>query len=113
MNHSALRTAFGRVPWELSADEFAAVAEPFLKLQPSLGGDGWPKHRLYGLSVSTMRFGMRLRLVYAGGPEDGYLADIEWDDEASLADPRRAFIVDALDRGEHVPPEVLADYPDL
>jgi len=56
---------------------------------------------------------MRFRLVVAGGPEDGYLAEVEWSDEASLADPRRAFIANAVARGERIPTEVLADYPDL
>jgi hypothetical protein len=60
-----------------------------------------------------MRFGMRLRLVMQGGPDGGYVADVDWSDEASLEDARRAFIADALLRGECVPTHVLKDYPDL
>jgi hypothetical protein len=95
----------GRAPWELSAEEFDAVAEPWLDMARG--------QRMFGLTVSTMRFGMRLRLVVLGGPENGYLADVSWDDEACFDDARRAFVADALLRGERVPPEVLADYPDL
>jgi hypothetical protein len=110
---AARRTAFGRAPWELSAEEFAAVAEPFISVQPARRGQSWPGHRMFGLTVSTLRFGMRLRLVAEGGPEGGYLADVEWSDQASLEDPRRAFVADALAQGQYVPPEVLADYPEL
>jgi hypothetical protein len=100
-----LRAAFGRAPWELTAEEFDAVAEPWLDLTRG--------ERMFGLTVSTMRFGMRLRLVVMGGPEHGYLADVEWDDHASFDDARRAFVLDALARGEDVPQHVLTDYPEL
>jgi hypothetical protein len=106
-------SAFGRAPWELSANEFDAVAELFIQLQPTLQRDGFPISRTFGLTVSTTRFGLRLRLKVFGGPEDGYVADIDWSDTASLDDPRRAFVVDALAHGQCVPPDVLADYPDL
>jgi hypothetical protein len=106
-------SAYGRAPWELSAGEFDAIAEPFVQLLPTMRGHGFPSSRTFGLTVSAMRFGMRLRLMVFGGPEDGYIADVAWSDAASLEDPRRAFIVDALGHGQYVPAAVLADYPDL
>lgn len=91
----------------MSAEEFEAAAEPFLQV------NGWASQRMFGLTVSTMRFGIRLRLRVPGGPDEGYLADVEAEDTASLDDPRRAFVVDALAQGHDVPADVLADYPDL
>jgi hypothetical protein len=110
---AARRRAFDRAPWEMTAEEFDAVAEPFVEMRPTAPGRSWPGHRMFGLTVSTMRFGMRLRLVVEGGPDGGYLADVDWSDEASLEDPRRAFIADALAQGYMVPRHVLADYPEL
>jgi hypothetical protein len=97
----------------VTAEEFEAIAEPFVQLTPTLGGHGFPSSRTFGLTVSAMRFGLRLRLVVFGAPEDGYIADVDGSDSASLEDARRAFVVDALAHGLRVPTEVLADYPDL
>jgi hypothetical protein len=106
---TTIRQLVGRAPWELSAFEFDAVCEPWF--ERSVFDPG--QHRMYGLSISQMRFGLRLRLVILGGPEDGYVADVDASDQASLEDARRAFVVDALSRGQRVPAHVLADYPDL
>ncbi|MBV8716315.1 MAG: hypothetical protein JOZ65_14725 [Chloroflexi bacterium] len=105
---TVFRGALHHAPWEMTAEEFDAVAEPFLA---KTVGSSQP--RMFGLSVSTMRFGLRVRLMVEGGPEEGYLADIAADDEASLRDARRAFVAEALAHGAHVPGHVLADYPDL
>jgi len=105
---ATLRAAAGRPPWELSAKEFDAVSEPWFEAGATSGSP-----RMFGLSVSTLRFGLRLRLRLVGGPAEGYVADVPWSDSASLEDPRRAFVVEALEQGESVPPSVLADYPDL
>jgi hypothetical protein len=106
---SLLRAATGRAPWELSAAEFEAAREPWFELSRYEFG----ACRMFGLSISEMRFGLRLRLAILGGPEDGFVVDVDGSDEASLHDPRRAFVVDALARGLRVPQHVLADYPDL
>jgi hypothetical protein len=108
-NPTTLRAAVGRAPWELSAEEFDNVCEPWFETTPG----GPSSHRMFGLSVSHLRFGLRLRLVVLGGPEGGYVAEVDWSDEASLNDPRRAFIQEALTSGQRVPAHVLADYPDL
>jgi hypothetical protein len=108
-NPATVRASIGRAPWELTDEEFDAVCEPRFESMSS----GTPGHRMFGLRISHMRFGVRLRLVMLGGPTEGYVADVEWSDEASLEDARRAFVVEALSRGERVPADVLADYPDL
>lgn len=104
-----LRATAGRAPWELTHEEFEAVSEPWFELSPYEFG----ACRMYGLSISQMRFGVRLRLVILGGPVEGYVADVEASDAANLDDARRAFVAEALARGVRVPPHVLADYPDL
>jgi hypothetical protein len=85
------------------------VCEPWFEKSPFEIG----QHRMFGLSISQMRFGLRLRLVVLGGPSEGYVVDVDASDEAAMEDARRAFVADALARGEHVPSRVLADYPDL
>lgn len=105
-----MRAAFGRPPWQLTAEEFEAVAEPWFEMDAQVG---WSSPRMFGLSVSMLRFGIRLRLVVLGGPEGGHVVDVDWSDEANLADARRAFVADALARGEYVPADVLKDYPDF
>ena len=106
---TTIRAAAGRAPWELSAYEFETVCEPWFEKSPFEMG----QHRMFGLSISQMRFGVRLRLVVLGGPADGYVVDVDASDEAGLEDARRAFVADAVARGEQVPARVLADYPDL
>jgi hypothetical protein len=108
-NPATLRRSVGRAPWELTDEEFDAVCEP--RFEPKWTDPS--SHRMFGLRISHLRFGMRLRLVMLGGPEEGYVADVDAADDASLEDARRAFVVEALTRGEHVPDHVLADYPDL
>jgi hypothetical protein len=106
---ATIRAVAGRAPWELSAREFDSVCEPWFEPHPYAPGN----HRMFGLSISQMRFGLRLRLVILGGPEDGYVADVDASDQASLDDARRAFVAEALATGQRVPPHVLVDYPDL
>jgi hypothetical protein len=106
---TTIRAVAGRAPWELSAYEFETVCEPWFEKSPFEIG----QHRMFGLSISQMRFGMRLRLVVLGGPAEGYVVDVDAADEAGLEDARRAFVADALARGERVPARVLAGYPDL
>src|SRR5438270_5505796 len=52
-----LRASAGRAPWELSAREFENVCEPWFEPSPFEPGN----HRMYGLSIGHMRFGVRLR----------------------------------------------------
>jgi len=106
---TTIRAVAGKAPWELSAYEFEMVCEPWFEKNPFEPA----KHRMFGLSVGQMRFGLRLRLVMLGGPIEGYVVDVDESDDAGMDDVRRAFVADALQRGERVPARVLADYPDL
>jgi hypothetical protein len=113
LRQRALYVTDGLAPWEMTADQFAAAAEPWVDLEPLRILSDAPGHRVFGISVSMLRKGIRLRMVVRGGPEDGYEVDVPWEDELSREDPRRAFVVEALSQGVPVPRHVLADYPDL
>jgi hypothetical protein len=113
LRRKALDLAIGLAPWEMTAEEFAAAAEPWVELNPPRAFADGPMHRVFGISVSMLRHTLRLRMVVRGGPEAGYEVDVPWEDELSLEDPRRAFLIEALSQGLPVPRHVLADYPDL
>jgi hypothetical protein len=113
LRQRALYLSAGLAPWEMTADEFAAAAEPWVDLEPVRLLSEGPSHRVFGMTVSMLRKAVRLRLVVRGGPEDGYEVDVPWEDQVSREDPRRAFVAEALAEGFVVPRHVLADYPDL
>jgi len=113
-----LERAAGKAPWEMSALEFDASAAP--RIVPAWSPDATPRERLQqpsqralGLKRSYLRTGTELHLEVEWGPPGGFVVLVPEDEEATLSDPRRAFIKAALDKGIHVSAEILDAYPDL
>ena len=113
-----LERAAGKAPWEMSALEFAASAA--LRIVPAWSPDAQPRNRFQeasqralGLKHSYLRTGTELHLEVEWGPPGGYVVLVPEDEEATLSDPRRAFIKAALDQGIRIAPEILDAYPDL